>query len=90
MQVYITKDVISVISKEPADHKEFFEVLNSLEGDEADQVLEVMPKNYNYIMNVCEYGKLFACGSPQLCECGWRIELVHEGFGSKMYIWNFR
>jgi len=66
--------------------------LNELCEDEdfADQVSEVMPKDYHTIMIDEDYGVLFSDGSPQMYECGWRMTYTITYAGTTLTICNLK
>jgi len=86
----ITPQFIEVHSTDNLTQAELFDVLNSIEGDDADAIFEVMPKDYDYIMNQEKYGVLFAHGSPQICECGWKFEYSTDSVESVLKVSGFR
>jgi len=93
MKVTITNKSIEVETSEFKSLLEMCDLLN--EADECvcdihDQILEVMPNDYDFIMNREKYGTLFCLGSPQVNECEWNFELKVTSYGTKLIITEFR
>jgi len=91
MIVTITNKSIEVETREFKSLLEMCDLLNATDDEEIkDKILEVMPNDYDFIMNREKYGTLFCLGSPQVMECEWNFELKVNSYGTKLIITDFR
>jgi hypothetical protein len=88
--ITITSQAIISESNAYKSLDELLDALNSAEGDLADAILDVMPSDYKFIMDDEDYGVLFALGSPQVCECGWKFNYEVAPTHTKLTITNFK
>ena len=69
---------------------ELLDLLNEHTDSEdfQDTLLEVMPKDYEYLTGLGEV--LFACGSEQVMMCGWKFTYEIDDAGCKLTISNLK
>lgn len=90
INITVTQQAIVAESTGAASLDDLLAALNSVEGDLADAIFEVMPSDYDLIINEEQYGELFALGSPQIMECGWNFQYSTDANKSSVTITNFR
>ncbi len=71
--------------------QDLLDVLNgSDDQDYQDSILDLLPEDYDFIMNQENYGILFAMGSPQTFECGWKFTYEVDDTLSRLTITGLR
>lgn len=90
MKATVSTDSIIVESDMGLGFDEVLDYLNRAEGKLAYSILEVMPEDYDYIMNQCDYGILFSMGSPHMMDCGWKWNVEYVGSNIKAVLTNYK
>lgn len=63
---------------------------NCTDQDYQAEIAAVMPEDYELIMVEEDCGVLFAAGSPQICECNWKITYEITDAKTTLTITGFR
>jgi hypothetical protein len=83
-KVTITKSAITITSDEVLEPHRLLGLLNDY-----PEAMKVMPEDYDFIINEEGYPKLFAFGSPQMMECGWKIKVEYSEWCATLTLTNF-